>query len=350
MHKPFYDPMLSYEDNYKLGPFGAFSRAPAASVENAKLHKNFVGYAVNSTIGIPAGPLLNSKYIKAAFAYGFDLCIYKTVRSAAYACLPFPNILKVDVSGDLQAGETITAQPAPQQAQTEAFSITNSFGVPSQKPEVWQPDMKKAIEHAGKGQMLIASFQGTGEGEEQINDYARTARMVVETGAEVLEANLSCPNEGKSGLLCFDVDKVVRVVEKIRPEIGDRPLMLKMGHFTDNAILEKFVQELGNKVQGLCAINTLPATVVNQQGQWALPERAISGICGASIRWAGLDMTRSLKALRSQYQMNFEIVAGGGVFTPADDTNYRTAGADAVMTATGAMWNPQLAFDIKKEQ
>ena len=348
--KPFYDPSLSYEDNYSAGPFGAFAKLPDTQVNNAALHKKFAGFDVNSTIGIPAGPLLNSKFIQAAFAYGFDLCIYKTVRSRAYACLPFPNILRVDVAGNLQAGDTLTAQPAPVLAQKEAFSITNSFGVPSQKPEVWQPDMQKALALAGKGQMMIASFQGTGEGEEQVNDYARTARMVVETGAQVLEANLSCPNEGKSGLLCFDVDKVVRVVEKIRAEIGDRPLMLKMGHFTDNAVLEKFVQQLGGKVQGLCAINTLPATVLDQQGNWALPGRETSGICGESIRWAGLDMAGRLKSLRTHFKMNFEIVAGGGVFTPADDAAYRTAGADAVMTATGAMWNPHLAFDIKKEQ
>ena len=31
----------------------------------------------------------------------------------------------------------------------------------------------------------------------------------------------------------------------------------------------------------------------------------------------------------------------------ADFTEYREAGADAVMSATGAMWNPYLAQDIK---
>ena len=37
-----------------------------------------------------------------------------------------------------------------------------------------------------------------------------------------------------------------------------------------------------------------------------------------------------------------------GEFTvPADFDEYRKAGADIVMTATGAMWNPLLARDIK---
>ena len=35
------------------------------------------------------------------------------------------------------------------------------------------------------------------------------------------------------------------------------------------------------------------------------------------------------------------------VITPADYKEYRDAGADAVMSATGAMWNSHLAAEIK---
>ena len=38
----------------------------------------------------------------------------------------------------------------------------------------------------------------------------------------------------------------------------------------------------------------------------------------------------------------------GGVMTPKDFKEYRDAGADVVMTATGAMWNPYLAKEIKE--
>jgi tRNA-dihydrouridine synthase len=34
--------------------------------------------------------------------------------------------------------------------------------------------------------------------------------------------------------------------------------------------------------------------------------------------------------------------------TPQDYFDYRQAGADAVMSATGAMWNPHLAQEIKQ--
>ena len=41
----------------------------------------------------------------------------------------------------------------------QPISISNSFGVPSQSPDVWQPDMRAAIEAVGPGQVLVPSFQ-----------------------------------------------------------------------------------------------------------------------------------------------------------------------------------------------
>ncbi|MCL2297289.1 MAG: dihydroorotate oxidase [Proteobacteria bacterium] len=347
---PFLDPLLSYEENYARGPFGSFAEIPAAASTDAAPRERFLGIPVHSTFGIPAGPLLNSRFVAAAFAHGFDLCVYKTVRSAARASHPFPNTLAVDCDGDLTPGQTLIAHACEKGRAPR--SITNSYGVPSQPPDIWQPDMAAALRSAQHGQVLIGSFQGSGEGDAQIADYARTARLVVETGAPVLEANLSCPNEGKKGLLCFDLEKVNAIVDAIRKEINDRPLLLKLAYFEDDAALQTLVRALGNKVDGFCAINTLSARVVDANGRPALPGvgRESSGICGATIRWAGLSMTQKLAVLRADNDMKFAIVANGGVLTPADDAAYRQVGADAVMSATGAMWNTQLAQHIKKER
>ncbi len=56
---------------------------------------SFLGQPVNLPFGIPAGPLLNSRFTTAAFHMGFDLATYKTVRSRAWGCNPFPNVLAV---------------------------------------------------------------------------------------------------------------------------------------------------------------------------------------------------------------------------------------------------------------
>ncbi|MDR1530417.1 MAG: tRNA-dihydrouridine synthase [Burkholderiales bacterium] len=344
---PFYDPSLTYEENYELGPFGSFATDEVFPQPTPTPERSFLGLPVFSSFGIPAGPLLNSKFVASAFRHGFDLCVYKTVRSSAKPCLPFPNALKVDIGDRLEIGQVVCGRPINMENGKAPQTITNSFGVPSRTPDIWQSDMERAVKTANVGQIMIGSFQGSGVGNAQVRDYAITAKLVAETGAPVLEANLSCPNEGRKGLLCFDVAKVVKIVEEIKKEINDRPLLLKLAYFEDKGLLQELVRAVGDRVEGLCAINTLQAKVVSESGELALPGREISGICGRAIRWAGLEMTRNLHALREQYKMRFSIVANGGVLTPDDEHAYRRCGADAVMSATGAMWDPRLAQKIK---
>jgi dihydroorotate dehydrogenase (NAD+) catalytic subunit len=60
-------------------------------------------------------------------------------------------------------------------------------------------------------------------------------------------------------------------------------------------------------------------------------------------------MTERLVRHREQLGVNFTIVGVGGVEDFAGYERYRQAGADAVMSATGAMWNPKLAQQIKEQ-
>ena len=58
-------------------------------------------------------------------------------------------------------------------------------------------------------------------------------------------------------------------------------------------------------------------------------------------------MVERLARLRTRLNNHFAIIGVGGVSSAAHYQAYRLAGADAVMSATGAMWNPQLALEIK---
>ncbi len=349
---PFYDPSKTYDENYDKGPFGVFAESDKIQ-RSTEPKQKFLGQTVYVPFGIPAGPLLNSHFTTAAFNKGFDICVYKTVRSQTHACHPWPNVLAAHFEGDLTL-EKANHEVVADTHYTEPLSITNSFGVPSKSPEIWQPDMQKAVQAAGKGQVLVGSFQGTSDGsgdpDKYVADFVHTAQLVKETGAKILEANLSCPNEGKADLLCFDIARTKIIAEKVKEEIGDTPLILKIA-FMDEARLREFVKELGNVVQAFSAINTIAATIVDKDGQQALPGagRARSGVCGAGIKWAGIDVVTRLAKLREEFGMKYEIVGVGGVLTAADYSAYRVAGADAVMSATGAMWHPELAENIYQE-
>ncbi len=309
----------------------------------------FLGLPVDLPLGIPAGPLVNGRYVRAALDHGFSIPVYKTVRTHAYASHAWPNVLPVDHRGDITPG---TGRLRAGRSYAEPLSITNSFGVPSFSPDVWQPDMAAAAAYARPGQVVVGSFQGTksegGNVEAYIADFALGARLVRQTGVPVVEVNLSCPNEGTAALLCFDIPRTQRIVEAIKTELGSTPLIIKIAYFEDHAALTAFVRAVGPMVEAISAINTISAEVVDSNGEQALPGegRLRSGVCGAGIRWAGLEMTARLAALRDELGLGYEIVGVGGVNTPADYTAYREARADAVMSATGAMWNPLLATQI----
>ena len=76
--------------------------------------------------------------------------------------------------------------------------------------------------------------------------------------------------------------------------------------------------------------------------------RLKSGICGTAIKWAGIDMVKRLRAIKEKHHYTFAIDGVGGVMNTQDYHDYKSAGADAVMSATGAMWNPYLAQEIKR--
>ena len=350
--EPFYDPKKSYEDNFKAGPFGVFKDGKVIK-SKGKPKFNFFGFKINSPFGIPAGPLINGKFAQAALDKGFDIVTYKTVRGAKYPCHPFPNVLSVKIDGDLTE-DIANGGLVADKNYHEPLSITNSFGVPSFDPEFWQKDIAEVLKNVRDGQILVGAFQGTKrEGqsvEDYVNDFKKTARMLKDLGVKVLEVNLSCPNEGTNNLLCYDTERSVRVIKAIKEEIGKTPLIIKISYFKDDAVLENFVKEVGNITDGISAINTISAKIVDENGNQALPGegRRRSGVCGHAMKWAGLNMTKRLKKLREKLGYSFTIIGVGGVITSDDFSEYRDAGADIVMSATGAMWNPYLAREIKE--
>jgi dihydroorotate dehydrogenase len=349
---PFYDPLKSYEENYTEGPFNGF--VDGVEIAGASPRFDFVGIKVSYPLGIPAGPLLNSKYVTAAFKKGFDIPVYKTVRSGEFPCHPFPNVLGVKIEGDL----TLEKAKKPLRAEAEYYeplSITNSFGVPSRKASIWQEDAKKAVNAAGEGQAMVMSFMGTvREGQtadEFVEDFARAAELSLATGAKIYEANLSCPNIGNEGLVCYNLDMTERVSAALREKLGDKPLILKVGYYQSDQEIEALAHIAKKYAQGISSINTIAAPVVDISGNQALPGsplRLRSGVCGAAIKWAGLEMTRKLVAVRKKTGGDFAVIGVGGVTVPSDFKEYREAGADVVMSATGAMWNPYLAKEIKE--
>jgi dihydroorotate dehydrogenase len=344
-----YDPALSYRDNLKKGPFGLQKREKYKNTGTPKY--DFFGTKVYSPFGISAGPLPAAKFVKEALNRGYDLVTFKTVRSNTYPCLPAPNVFSVN----LDKFDPLDANLKVQTKETydSPLSLANSFGIPSFKPTIWQPEIKKSFEHLEKGQALLVAFQGTlspGSRTKFINDHVKGVGLLIETGAKTIEVNLSCPNEGHSNLLCFDIKTSKTIVEKIHKKFPDINLIVKIAYFNDDEHLRLFVKELGPFIAGITAINTVGATIVDNTGNQAFsgPEsRTKAGVSGLAIKHLGIDMVQRLSKHRKDLKLKFKIIGVGGVQTAADFHDYLSAGADFVMALTGVMWNPELAAEIK---
>ncbi len=365
--KSTYNINLSYDDNYTAGPDFEGTLPDLAELNTGLSPATFLGYRVNSTLGVPAGPLLNSAYIRLYAQLGFDVLTYKTVRTNAFPSHPFPNVRPVETSpgwyqtvagGDKPSLYTL---PSLDESQPQLdLSITNSFGMPSKEPAVWMADVAQAKAAVRAGQVLAVSVVGTarpgGSLEELAQDFAQAATLAAAAGADIIEANLSCPNVRSSeGSLYQSPAAVSSVAKALSAALGSRtPFLLKIGYLEDRALIQQVLEAAANAgTAGLAAINTIPAKVYQAEGLAALPGegRLVSGICGAGIHEAGLAMTARLLEAREGAGLSskaFSIVGVGGVMIAEDALTYLKSGADGVQSGTGAMWNPYLAVELKQ--
>ena len=344
-----YNIHADYDYNYEHGPtfHGKLPEHLPASP------RDIWGLTLNSPLGVPAGPLLNAAYVDLYARLGFDVPVYKTVRSRHHPAHPAPNCLFVEHSRQLaitDEGQTIYTCDNQNQI-PEHISITNSFGMPSRDPEIWQADIERANRSLSRGQLMIVSCVGTPDQQSTIEqDYARCARLAAEAGARAVELNFSCPNvSGCEGSIYQDAALCGRIVRAVKHAIPHIPVMIKIGIIADPLQLDRLLQATAHYIDGIAAINTLAMQVRQRNGEQALPGtgRLQSGICGALIQDIGLTMTQNLYAARKRGNYDFIICGVGGIAGITDINAYLQAGADLAMSATGAMWNPYLARDWK---
>lgn len=353
-----FDPNKSYDDNYRDGPqksWVANKTFPLLRYVNEPRF-SFLGQPLHIPFGIPAGPLLNSSFMNAATNAGFCMPTYKTVRSHFYQSHPLPNVLQiVDASPDAVFSKPLTDLVT---ASSENFSISNSFGVPSMHPEVWQPDVcSLALRY---GYINSLSFQPTIQPsfEDFLSDARLVARLAGLTRAQMFEINLSCPNE-KGLPLYHDIARVTAVLKAIRQELPSATLIAKIGELSGDEVVT-FVRQTCEIIDAISAINTLRCRILDVAKQPALgADREFGGVCGQLIFDRGVFMIKSLASVRRRLGLSnrrLGLIGVGGVFTAAHVQSYLQAGADVVQAATGAMWNLELAgcvaqhLDVRTER
>ncbi len=306
----------------------------------------FCGLPVDSPLGIPAGPLLNGRWLLYYAGLGFDVLTYKTVRSVERACYPMPNLQPVQC-GDLAGGEDVLPVS---EAMHGSWAV--SFGMPSKVPATWMADVEETKNFLPAGKVLSVSVVGSDqEGwtiEQLADDYARCARWAVESGADVVETNFSCPNVSTcDGQLYQQPQQACIVAEKVREAIGNVPLIIKIGHIDNDEAVEAILQSLAPFATALAMTNSVATTIEGRDGT-LLFDGAPRGICGAATRVASIRQTSRFRSVAARVGLDIELIGVGGASTAEHVREYLHAGANAVHLATAAMVNPAVACEIRR--
>ncbi|VAW11956.1 Dihydroorotate dehydrogenase (quinone) [hydrothermal vent metagenome] len=342
----------TYDWNYANGP--AYD-GPFPPVPNTP-QKDFFGIPVNSRLGIAAGLLLNSRWIDTYARLGFDILTYKTVRSRHRDCYDLPNWIFIDTEGQIDPTELSQSQvrkaDEPETLTTATSSV--SFGMPSRAPREWMPDVARAREALGDGQALIVSVVASPEPgadvAEMIDDYGALAAMAGEAGAQIVEANLSCPNVCTAeGDVFLDAELSGKIARAMHDNAGGRPVLLKLGYFADPARLEAVLKAVDGAASGVVMVNGISRNIIEPDGSAAFgPGREKAGLLGRGIHTFSVDNVQKALAVVAKHKLALKVVAVGGVSTPEDATPYFDAGAAAVMMGSAPMFDPTLAIRIKQ--
>jgi dihydroorotate dehydrogenase (NAD+) catalytic subunit len=226
------------------------------------------------------------------------------------------------------------------------------------------------------------------------NDFALCARWAIQSGADAVETNFSCPNVCTAdGQLYQHPRQAALCAERVRAAIGRTPFIVKVGHLRNHEEAAAMVEALAPHVDALAMTNSVAARVAGDVG--LLFEGGPRGICGAAILEPSIAQTRLVRqivnerlvtpsvpegpvreemerilAIKASVQLEragrsrgptarvsamggaetkpaVRLIGVGGAFTSDDVRRYLVAGAESVHLATAAMVDPTIGLTIR---
>ncbi len=349
---PTYRIDRDFEWNYANGPF---FDGPRPEVPQTPL-KDFFGIPVRSRFGIAASLLPNARWMELYASLGFDLLTYKTVRLLARRAHQPPTWVFLDEARtalleDADAPQWRIGGHPPRAAEA---TVAGSIGVPSQPPEVWEPDIRRCRNLLRPGQALIVSLVASVTPETTLAtllaEFEELAARVREAGAQVVEVNLSCPNvQKREGEAYRDPELAAQIAAALRRGAGKLPLLMKVGSIEDVAAMRALLRAVDGTMDGVIMMNGLSRLVVDPDGSPTFgASRARAGITGGAIHRFAMRQVHEAVAIAESDRLAIKVLGCGGATTPERVRAFIDAGAYAVLAATATVWNPFLAIEVKR--
>lgn len=177
-----------------------------------------------------------------------------------------------------------------------------------------------------------------------VEDYVAVAEKLNDTGIELYEINVSCPNV-KHGGVNFGTDEATLrgIVEQVK-KAAKKPIIVKLTpNVTKIADMAKAAADGG--ADALSLINTLTGMAVNAQTRHPVMANVTGGLSGPAIKPVALRMVWEVY----RANLGIPIIGMGGIMSGEDAAEFMIAGANAVMVGTATMRNPSASQEIAAE-
>ena len=339
---PRYNISKDYNWNFDHVPLPVLADIPPVSG-----NWTYCGQKVNSPLGVAAGPLLNGRWLLYYASLGFDILTYKTVRCNERKSYDLPNLQPIVWP---ENNECLPKEINASDKMIDSWAI--SFGMPSKPPRFWQDDITETKKNLDEGKFLCVSIVATPEPDHSIinlaADYSQCAKWAVDSGADGVEANFSCPNvDSVDGQLYLNPKDASLVASRLREAIPNKPLLIKVGYFNDRDIAQQFFTAVAPYVDALVMVNGVSALVRDSKGN-LLFEGRCRGIGGAAIKELVFKQLEWFAEFINQNDSPVKLIGVGGLSKKCDVRRALEHGCESVQFATAAMINPGLCMDIKK--
>ena len=185
----------------------------------------------------------------------------------------------------------------------------------------------------------IVNFSGN-----TVEEYCAVAeRLNGVAGIVALEANISCPNVKKGGLLFgADCDIAAGLIKEIK-KVTALPLIVKLSpNVTDIVAIARAAEDAGADMLSL--INTLIGMAINVKTRKPYLSTVTGGLSGPAVKPIAVRMVWQVaKAVK------IPIIGMGGIMTGHDAVEFFLAGASAVSIGTASFVDPYAPVRVIKE-
>jgi dihydroorotate dehydrogenase (NAD+) catalytic subunit len=281
--------------------------------------------------------------------------MYKELKNLNYFCkMDFPENLSIDLSTSLlnlslrnatilasgilgssysllkrveDAGagalttKTITKNPREGYANPVfvdlGYGYLNAIGLRNPGADNFSKELSKAKKNIQIP--IIASIGGS-----TIEEFIYVAERMVESGADALEINLSCPHVEGYGLDVGSDLKLTQQIIKQLKSVSSKPLFAKISlHQSSIDVLEKYIDA---GIDGISAINTVKALAISIKALSPVLSNIFGGLSGPCIKPLALAVVYEIY----REFPDIPIIGVGGIQSPEDAVEMILAGAYAV--------------------